>query len=249
MNTVRQKLACLGVGPGSLNRRLFGFGEGVVPPESPGNGDMWVSVRSQLRAIASTHIHLNIIRVGFDLYSNAERRTHEATIDHTIQRTRAIFGPIGLGVGRVLHWRIDAADADGADVLDSQGEAEDLIADWSVDNDGIDVFVVRNITAGFLGIAPSKGDGVIGGTIRTRGTLRSMDGFARTFAHELGHFLSLGHNHGGGSDCPNTTAGCNNLMAQTRCATGCGGGVRVAVNLTQSQGSDMRNQSAVRPGC
>jgi hypothetical protein len=90
----------------------------------------------------------------------------------------------------------------------------------------------------------AKDDGVVAGEIG-----RGSEGFSRTFAHEIGHHLGLSHNHGGDPDCPDTAAGCNNLMAQTRCATSCGGGARAAVLLTGSQGSTMRSHCAVQDGC
>jgi hypothetical protein len=161
---------------------------------------------------------------------------------------------VNLGVGRVLHWFIDAADADGKDDLGSEGEADDLIAEWSVPNDGIDAFVVRNISdPDFVGKASdipgecdkeAKDDGVVAGEIG-----RAFEDFSRTFAHEVGHHLGLSHNHGGDPDCPDTTNGCNNLMAQTRCATSCGGGTRTAVLLTSGQGSTMRDHCSVQDGC
>ena len=96
----------------------------------------------------------------------------------------------------------------------------------------------------------SKDDGLVAGAINRGGGLTmGLDAFSRTFAHEIGHLMGLSHNHGGRPDCPSTTNGCNNLMAQTRCATSCGGGTRAAVLLTSGQGSTMRGHCSVRSGC
>ncbi len=81
-------------------------------------------------------------------------------------------------------------------------------------------------------------NGVIGGEVN-----RGSDAVARTFAHEIGHYLGLPHNHG--DDCPTSTAGTANLMAQTRCASS----VRDSTVLTGSQGSTMRGHCFVDNGC
>lgn len=257
MASVKAILGCIGVDTGanvSILGDLCGFLRRRVPTELDTTVTASVSVLTQVRDVQGAHIHLNVIRVGFDALgggATALDAAHEK-LDYALYRTRVIYRPVNLGVGRVLHWFIDAADADGADDLGSEGECDDLIADWSVPNDGVDAFVVRNISdPDFVGKASdipgecdkeAKDDGVVAGEIG-----RASEGFARTYAHEIGHHLGLSHNHG--DDCPGTTAGCNNLMAQTRCATGCGGGVRVAVTLTGGQGSTMRSHCAVRAGC
>jgi hypothetical protein len=69
------------------------------------------------------------------------------------------------------------------------------------------------------------------------------DGFARTFAHEIGHFLGLSHNHK--SDCPSTTAGRNRLMAQTRCQVTAAG----STLLTNGEGTTIRGHCSVQDGC
>ena len=80
-------------------------------------------------------------------------------------------------------------------------------------------------------------NGVIGGEVN-----RAADGVARTLAHEIGHYLGLAHNHG--DSCPTTTAGQNNLMAQTRCAAS----IPNSVNLTTTQGASVRDHCFVQSG-
>jgi hypothetical protein len=205
----------------------------------------------KIQGIQSKHIHLNVIRVGFDLLSDEDLGLEK--LDYAIFRIHEIYRPVNLGIGRVEHYFIDSDEADGADNLGSEDEADELSDDWSVDNNGIDAFVVRNISDDdFVGISPvggdcdkpSKDDGLVAGEIG-----RTHDEVARTFAHEIGHFLDLPHNHGDKPDCPGTTNGCNNLMAQTRCANSCGGGVKAAVLLTSSQGNKMRDHCSVRNAC
>jgi hypothetical protein len=258
MAGLRATMDCLGIdtdGDVSVLTRFFGFLRGRLPTDPTGAATE-VSVLREVRAAQGRHIDLNVIQVGFDAIPGGATAQDQAldTLDYGLYRTRDVYDAVGLGVGRVLHWVISAADADGMDDLGSENECDDLIASWSVPNDGVDAFVVRNISdPDFVGRASAipgscdkedKEDGVVAGEIS-----RTGDGFARTYAHEIGHHLGLSHNHGGGSDCPGTTAGCNNLMAQTRCATSCGGGVRAAVLLSGSQGTTMRGHCAVRDGC
>lgn len=246
MNSFRQHAACVGAsGNFSVMRDVLGFVRGRLPPD-PSGIDASVSMRQQIDAVAGRHVHLNVIRVGFDALSSAAQATAMERIDFAILRVRQIYQPVNLGVGRVLHWFINQADADGADDIGSESEAEDLWDAWSVPNNGLDVFVVRTISADFIGLSPvggacnkdDKDDGLVGGRID-----RDADGVARTFAHEIGHYLGLSHTHG--DDCPTSTAVRNRLMSQTRCAVS----NRNSVNLTSGEGSTMRGHCTVRAGC
>jgi hypothetical protein len=258
MASVKAMMNCVGIDTSanvSVLFHFFGFIRQALPAD-PTGATSQVSLLEQVRGVQGEHIHLNVIRVGFDAIAGGAPALDTALekLDYATYRTREIYSQVNLGVGRVQHWFITASDADGKDDLGSEGEADDLIAEWSVPNAGIDAFVVRNISdADFVGKASdipgdcdkeSKDDGVIAGEIG-----RGFEGFARTFAHEIGHHLGLKHNHGGSPDCPGTTNGCNNLMAQTRCATSCGGGTRAATLLTGGQGSTMRGHCSVRSGC
>src|SRR5690606_38121692 len=163
--------------------------------------------------------------------------------DYSVHRLRRMYATVSLGLGRVGYYWIGVSDADGYHDLGSESEADDLSDDWSVNNNGIDMFLVANISdADFIGISPvpgdcskgGKSDGLFGGEIN-----RGAEGFSRTFAHELGHFLNLPHNHG--DNCPTGTSARNNLMAQTRCVDS----TRDGVLLTSSQGSTMRSRCQV----
>jgi hypothetical protein len=254
MASLKSIMECVGIdtsGSVSVLRQLFGFRRSLVPTDGVATTINQVFMLQKIQGIQSKHIHMNVIRVGFDLLSDEDLGLEK--LDYAVFRIHEIYRQVNLGIGRVEHYFITADEADGADNLGSEDEADELSDDWSVDNNGIDAFVVRNISdKDFVGISPvggdcdkpSKKDGLVAGEIG-----RTHDEVARTFAHETGHFLSLDHNHGGGSDCPNSTNGCNNLMAQTRCATSCGGGVKVAVLLTNSQGNDMKGHCSVRNAC
>ncbi len=241
---------CAGIDTGgsvSVLRRCFGFQQGRVPTDPVDNAS--VSVLGFMNDLQRQHFHYNVIRVGVDNFTANEFNR----IDYAIYRTRLIYRSVGIGVGRVEHYDITAADANGRDDIGSANEATALTQEWTVPNNGLDVFVVDNISANFVGISNIDGpcnkdanerNGVIGGEVN-----RGDDPFARTFAHEIGHYLGLSHNHGGRPDCPNTTNGCNNLMAQTRCANSCGGGARTAINLTNGQAGTMLGHCSIQSAC
>lgn len=250
MKSVRDTAACIGLSATadlSVLGDLLGFWQRQVPDDPAPGVRSSVSLQSHLRGLDGRHIHINIVTVGFDDLSPGGQATADDKIDYAIYRTRNFYATVNMGVGRVQHWVISADDSNGRDDLGSEDEADDLSDEWSVDNDGIDVFVVRNISdSDFVGISPRPGDcdkgdkddGLIGGEIN-----RGFEAFSRTFAHEVGHFLNLPHNHG--DDCPTATAARNNLMAQTRCAVS----TRNSVLLTTSQGRTMRGRCQVQDGC
>jgi len=255
MASVKSIMNCIGVdtsGPVSVLFHSFGFFRARVPADPCSSGTAQVSLLNHLKSLKGAHVHMNIIRVGIDNFTDAE----VDKIDSAIFEARNIYRTVNLGVGRVEHFDVTSIMADGKDDLGSEDEAEDLTHDWTVPNNGLDVFMVDNITASpedFVGISPIDGpcekddkemNGVIGGEVN-----RTTDGVARTFAHEIGHYLGLVHNHGAKPDCPDDTAGCNNLMAQTRCADTCGGGVCQALNLIDSQGNTVRSHCFVQSGC
>jgi hypothetical protein len=246
MASVRSILSCIGVdasGSVSILRDLFGFLRARVPTDPDPTVTAQVSLLNHLVSLEGSHIHLNIIRVGIDNFTSAE----VDKIDYAIFKARNIFRTVSLGIGRVEHFDVTSAEANGHDDISSEDEAEDLTHDWTVSNNALDVFLVDNISADFIGLSPVGGpcdkndkdmNGVLGGEVN-----RGADGLARTFAHEIGHYLNLSHNHG--EDCPTTPAGTANLMAQTRCASN----VRTSVVLTGSQGSTVRGHCFVKDGC
>ena len=258
MVSLRAILKCIGVNQANVSvlRDFLGFSRGRMPTDPDPDTTASVSLRQAVQGVQGRHVHLNVIRVGFDAIPAADRDDAVDRLDYSVYKTRNIFRQRSLGVGRVQHYFITAAQADGLDDIGSDSEAEDLWSSWSVPNDGLDAFVVRNISATFIGLSPvggsctkgSSNDGLLGGTIN-----RGADGVARTFAHEIGHFLNLPHNHGGGtgcSNCPSTDAGKSNLMAQTRCTTCSGGaGVRDSTLLTAAQGTTIRGHCSVQEGC
>ena len=248
MASVKELLGCIGVDTGgnvSILRHMFGFRRGRVPTDPDSSITSSVSMLSKLRDLQGRHVNLNVIRVGFDVLADEDDAREK--LDYAILRSHTIYRDGNLGIGRVEHYHIDAADADGADDLGSLSEADELSDDWTVDNDGIDVFVVRNISdPDFVGVSPRPGscdkgdkdDGLVGGEIG-----RSYLRVARTFSHEIGHFLGLPHNHG--DVCPTGTDDLLNLMCQTRCASS----MRSSVELTGGQSGTIRGHCATMDNC
>lgn len=248
--SLRDLAGCIGLnrnGRISVLADFFGFIRGRVPTDPDSSVTAAVSLSQQFARLKGRHIHLNIIKVGLDTLSDADEAEALHKIDYAIYRIRNIYRSVNLGVGRIKHFFVLNADADGRGDLGSEDEAEALWDAWTVAGAGIDVFMVRNISADFVGLSPvdgncdknGKDDGLIGGEVG-----RSFERVARTFAHEVGHFLGRPHNHDDG-ECPTSTAGRNNLMAQTGCVIS----VRNSVLLTSGQGSDMRDHCSVRNGC
>jgi hypothetical protein len=234
--------------------RLFGFIRGQVPPDPDTSETASVSVRQLANDLEGDHIHLNVIRVGFDALSATGLTDGLIELDYSVYRIRNIYRTRGIGVGRTLHWFIDSDESDGLDTIGSADDARDLWRSWSVDNNGIDAFVVRSIS-GFFGLSPVGGDCDKGGKndgCLAAGVDRGDEGVSRTFAHEVGHFLGLEHNHGDNT-CPATNAGRRNLMAQTGCvpflADGSTRDTRDSVRLTTGQGNIMDDGECIRGGC
>lgn len=247
MASVKSIMNCIGIDTGgntSILFHLFGFLRAKVPTDPVSSVTAQVSLLDHARSLQGKHIHLNIIRVGIDNFTAAE----VDKIDYAIYKARNIYRTVNLGVGRVEHYDVTSAAAGGKDDLGSEDEAEDLTHDWTVPNNGVDVFMVDNISdTDFVGISPVGGpcdkddkdmNGVIGGEVN-----RGTEAVARTFAHEIGHYLGLSHNHG--NNCPTTAAGRANLMAQTKCADS----IRDSVVLTGSQGNTVRGHCFAQNGC
>ena len=254
--SARTLLSRVGANPAadqSLLLRLFGFRRRRVPADPVAGVTASVSLRALAEDYERPHIHVNVIAMGFDAFGAGEAAAIEE-LDYCVLRLRDIYRPRNIGVRRVLHFEVDAADADGFDVIAGGDEATDLWRSFSVDNNGIDAFVVRSIS-GLLGRSPrpgrcSKGnkrDGLVAGGVQA-----SHDSISRTFAHEIGHYLGLRHNHDDGTgtqNCPTTTTTRRNLMAQTRCTDNPPAvTVRNAILITGAQGSTMRDHCMVRGG-
>ena len=225
-------------------RDLFGFRAERVPVESS-NRRTHVSLLEKLQGLQGKHFHINVHRVGFDELFHEEEEANDK-LDFAILRAHEIFHEAGLEIGRIVRLVIPSNEAEGLDDLANESDADKLISGFQFkENDGIDVFVVRNISATFVGLSPQPGPckpsrdaGFIGGEIG-----RDKQEVARTLAHELGHFLGLDHNHeDDGIDCP-SGAEKRNLMAQTRCVKP---NIRDSVELNEIQRSTIKTHCSAR---
>jgi hypothetical protein len=231
MASLRQLSACIGL-QGTI--RIVGdfFGYASAPPwnqaPSQTNLPQSLSLLTQMKRLGQTHFHLNIIRVGTD-GNGFLVAVDEENVDSAVQITRDIYAAEGIGIGRVDRWwMIPLSDNTGYDVIDDDCEAEDLVDDYGVHRGGIDCFVVPVYVGGTAGIYPD--DGVV---VESREN--DFPGTARTMAHELGHYFSLGHENGSPG----------NLMCQSRFANP----MPNSVNLNSDQLDDVKDSDAMRGGC
>jgi hypothetical protein len=179
--SVRKIAACIGLtGSFSLKRDFFGYTSTFfgVP-----------SVFGQLRLLQGPHIHLNLIKVGSELFN----ATDELYADFALAFMRSSYATVGIGVGRVEHYAIPIAQAEGHEQIDSDSEAETLISRFIVPNVGIDVFVVRSYVGdGHAGLSP------VSGTCNKndkgmKGCVVAPTENVLGFGHEVGHYLGLEH--------------------------------------------------------
>ncbi len=244
--TLRSMGSCIGLGRSfSVLGQLLGFTRWRLPRD-PAGVRVEVSIKQQLTRLRGKHFHLNVIAVGSDQFTDSDYEE----IDYSIYKTRNVYGTVNVGIGRIQHWVIGTAEANGLDTPTTTDDLEQLTEDWTVQNDGIDMFVPHNMSIAsndgqILGRSAINGPcdkdakGMTGATCGLWGREQT----ARTFAHELGHYLGLTHNHG--DACPSTTTERNNLMAQSRCAVS----ERNSVALTSGQGDTMDNHCSIKSGC
>ena len=119
MASVKSILNCIGVdtsGSVSILFHLFGFTRARLPPDPEPTATAQVSLLQLVRDLQGRHLHLNVIRVGFDTLSAADQATGDERLDYAIYRTRNIYRAVSLGIGRVEHFVISAAQSNGRDI-------------------------------------------------------------------------------------------------------------------------------------
>lgn len=220
MDSLRSSATCIGLtGTISVARDYFGFLRGA-----PGD----VSVLTQVRRLQGRHVHMNFIRVGSDQFTNNDLEE----MDAALQFTRDNYAQVSLGVGRIEHFVISTAQADGADNINNDDEAEELTNDWTVPNSALDIFWVLTYSGSTIGRSRVDGPcnkdakGMDGSVVAIEGSVNTT-GFV--LAHEAGHYLALSH-----------STFSTNLMFGT---------VPNGGALTSSQGSDMRDHCFTKSGC
>jgi hypothetical protein len=221
MNSIKDALNCLGfAGETSVVNHLFGYP--FVPKE--------MSVRKQVEALSGKHYHINVIQVAPEDYPSFA--THQ--ICYSLQVTRDIYGSVGVGIGKIEWFFITRAEAGSKAVTDSESEASDLTGDWTVPNNGLDLFVVRLMTdtdgwSAVNGSCDKNSKGMTGSVVEL--FAGNDDYAANGFAHEMGHYLGLEH-------IPDT----GNII-------GGNGGSDSWTGIFQWQGDRMKRHCFMRNGC
>lgn len=152
-----------------------------------------LSLKTQVdRLMSFRRVDMNMIRVGNEQFTFADLQE----IDTAVRDTRETYAQVSLAVGRVLHWQISTADANGYDNIDSDDEAEDLTDDWTVQNDALDIFLVLTYAGTTIGLSAVDGPcdkdakGMDGSVVAIEGSATTT-GFV--LGHEAAHYLGLSH--------------------------------------------------------
>ena len=238
MQSIRALATCIGLGGNvSVLFDFLGFIRGKLPTDPTGVA-VTVSLTRQARRLKGRHFHLNVVAIGRDQFSDADFDE----LDYSVFKLRDIFHTVSIGVGRVRHYGVATGAADGLDAPTSEDDLEDITHHWTVPDDALDMFIPHNMSVSSnggttLGLSPQDGPcdkndkGMNGSTCGLWGSEQT----ARSFAHEVGHYLGLGH--------ANDRA--DNLM----CQSGKASSIRDSVVLLSSQGDEMRDHCFVRDGC
>lgn len=218
--SVKKGLQCIGKSGGtSIVHDLFGYTE--VPRE--------ISLRRQLEALTRKHYHVNVISVAPENFAAGSFKKINLALDIT----REIYGKVNFGIGRIEWSFITASQAGSKQIVDSQGEAEELTEDWNAPTSGLDLFVVRamNGADGWSAVGGScdkDSKGMSGSVVSLNG---SDSNIGNTFAHEMGHYLGLDHIPDAGNFIGNNGASNSNTGIKT------------------SQGDKMKTHCFVKNGC
>lgn len=238
MPSLRLLANCIGLGADfSILRDYYGFFRSQIPPDPTGAG-VTLSLARDLRLLEGEHFHANMISVPVDQFVDAD----DIEIDYSILRLRNIYAQINVGVGRILHFGIPASQAGGLATPNDEDDLEQLTDDFTVDNNGLDVFLIRNMNIPsdggiLLGLSAVDGscDKDAKGMTGSCAGLFGSEQTSRTVAHEIGHYLTLEHRQDER----------DNLM----CQSGRANSIRNSVQLTTGQGSDVRGHCFVEDRC
>lgn len=248
---------CFGLAPDQdirLHLHLFGHLLERVPEAPADFGVRRISLLDHLRRVDQRRIELNVWRIGSDLFSNQDNER----IDFAIFRMRQIYEQSDLTVGRIRHYARTESQSKNLDTPTSESDLQDITETWSGHQNGIDVFFPANMNVSItlpdgssgvlLGISPIEGpcDTTDSGLQGAVCGIWSFDRTARTFSHELGHYLGLEHPALTTDPAGNKiSTRPDSLMAQTWSANS----ARNSTDLNNTEGSDLRDHCAVEEGC
>lgn len=225
---------CLGkTGTISVYRHLFGYPWGRI--------DRDLRVRRHIENIRATSINLCVFFVGHEPdFAGTFTSAQAISTQHSIDLMRELYEQADIGVRRIF-WRY-IHDADAAPYLSVTGSgATDLTEAYSGPNDGIDLFMVQDISdaggwSNSNGPCDKDDDGRTGAVVQVNTS--SDDFLGIIVAHEVGHYLGLKH-----------TNSATNLMGVDSNNDGIG---EITLNsrvITGSQRTTMRSSCWVRDPC
>jgi hypothetical protein len=250
MASIRALVSCIGVTRSDVSvlGDLFGFALATLPPD-PTKATVEVSLKRQVDRLQGPHFHLNVIRIGSELFGPGDYQE----IDYSIFKLRNIYHQVGIGVGRILHAGVPSAEAGGLASPTSKGDLRQITQNWTVENDGIDLFIPFNMnvpgstpktqTAGLSPVGGTckhkdKTTGLSGSTAAISGFATVSDQTARTIAHELGHYLGLWHRN---KRPMNLMCQSSKVKPQKN--------IRVATLLIEHQVNNIGNHCSIQTGC
>lgn len=206
--SLRALAQCIGAlsppGEFSVARHLFGYEWRPRPLTAQGltRAGLQISLREQIALLKGPHVHLNLIRVGFEFFEAGDLRH----LDRALATARSVFAAVGVGIGRVRPYFISDAQSAEVGVVSSwiafDDQAAELTDMFKVDNDALDVFLVLNW--GIFSSQTTLGRSAVDGPCDKELDACDMSGLVVSFtstptttgltlAHEMGHYLGLPH--------------------------------------------------------
>jgi hypothetical protein len=212
----------------SVRRHMFGYVWGRMERQ--------LSLESHLARVQGPCCNLCLFLVGHEPdFSGEFTQANTQRMQAGIDVAREIYSQVGFGI-RKLYWRYIPSDEAGGFTVVDASEATDLTEAYSGPNDGIDVFFVTSVTdadgwSNVDGPCDKDASGRTGAVLE----LGSSDQVLGVLlGHELGHYLGLSH-----------AGDITNLMGDDSDGDGVGSIDSGSVNLTSSQGKDMKSHCSV----
>lgn len=217
----------------SVHRDLFGYPWGRISRD--------LRLRRHIENIRATSINLCVFFVGHEPgFGGSYTQAQAISTQHAIDLMREIYEQADIGVRRIF-WRYIHED-DAAPYLSvNAAGATDLTNAYSGPNDGIDLFMVQNVSdaggwSNSSGPCDKDGKGRTGAVVEV--TTSPDDFLGVLVAHEVGHYLGLTH-----------TNSATNLMGVDSNNDGIGELTLNSRDITSSQRTTMRSSCWIRDPC